>query len=104
MLLLEAKTTIQTTDVYLHSARRLFVDDASVWPSHETRYYLGTVPAIQPPDPVTTVLATKIAHVWHTASIRLAGQIWGIYKRATKPTVGKVERVFDLPRHLKHLQ
>ncbi|KAG2046394.1 hypothetical protein BDR06DRAFT_841794, partial [Suillus hirtellus] len=50
---------------------------ALVWPSHKTRYYLGTVPAIQPPDPVTTVLATKIAHVWHTASIRLAGQIWG---------------------------
>ncbi|KAG1802676.1 uncharacterized protein HD556DRAFT_1189020, partial [Suillus plorans] len=32
MLLCEAKTTIRTTDVYLHSARRLFVDDASVWP------------------------------------------------------------------------
>ncbi|KAG1800335.1 uncharacterized protein HD556DRAFT_1028592 [Suillus plorans] len=73
MLLCEAKTTIRTTDVYLHSARRLFVDDASVWPLRETRYYLGTVPAIEPPDQITTVLATKIAHVWHVASIRLVG-------------------------------
>ncbi|KAG2095675.1 uncharacterized protein F5147DRAFT_553095, partial [Suillus discolor] len=78
MLLFEAKTTVQTTDVYLHSTRRLFVDDASVWPLRETRYYLGTVPAIQTPDQISSVLATKIAHVWHGASIRLAGQIWGM--------------------------
>ncbi|KAG2118985.1 uncharacterized protein F5147DRAFT_767731 [Suillus discolor] len=104
MLLFEAKTTVQTTDVYLHSARRLFVDDASVWPLRETRYYLGTVPAIQTPDQISSVLATKIAHVWHGASIRLAGQIWGMYKRTTNPLVGKAERVFDLPRHLRHLQ
>ncbi|KAG1821227.1 hypothetical protein EV424DRAFT_1401598 [Suillus variegatus] len=83
MLLCEAKTTVRTTDAYLHSAWPLFVDDASVWPLHETRYYLGTVLAIQPADQITTVLATKIAHTWYFASIRLAGQIWGMYKRIT---------------------
>ncbi|KAG1861391.1 hypothetical protein C8R48DRAFT_711299, partial [Suillus tomentosus] len=59
MLLCEAKTTVRTTDVYLHSTWRLFVDDVSVWPLHETRHYLGTVPVIQAADQITTVLATK---------------------------------------------
>ncbi|KAG2335459.1 hypothetical protein BDR05DRAFT_1063855 [Suillus weaverae] len=103
VLLNEAKTPVPTTELYLHSARRLFVDDASVWPVHASRYYLGTVPALNPPSQVSTVLATKIAHTWHIASIRLAAQIWGTYRRIVNPSVGKAPRAFDLPTHLQHL-
>ncbi|KAG1900513.1 uncharacterized protein F5891DRAFT_952058, partial [Suillus fuscotomentosus] len=42
MLLCEAKTTVQTTDIYLHPAWHLFVDDTLVWPLHQTHYCLGT--------------------------------------------------------------
>jgi hypothetical protein len=36
----EAKTNVQTTEARLRSAQRLFVNDASVWPMHASRYYL----------------------------------------------------------------
>jgi hypothetical protein len=89
-------------ELYLRSTRRLFVDD-TVWPVHASRYYLGTVPAINPSCQVSTALGTKIAHTWHIASIRLAAQIWGNYRRIMNPSVGKAQRSFDLPTHLQHL-
>jgi hypothetical protein len=39
-LLREANTNVQTTEARLRSAQRLFVNDASVWPMHASRYYL----------------------------------------------------------------
>ncbi|KAG2154118.1 hypothetical protein DEU56DRAFT_726531 [Suillus clintonianus] len=102
MLLREAKTAMTTTELYLHTARRLFVDD-TVWPLHASRYYLGTVPAINASYQISHVLATKVAQTWHIASIRLAGQIWGTYRHVVNPSVGKAQRTFDLPTHLKHL-
>ncbi|KAG2082124.1 uncharacterized protein F5147DRAFT_660581, partial [Suillus discolor] len=65
---------------------RLFVDDASVWPLRKTRYYLGTVPAIQAPDQIATVGDKNSVHMAHW-------QIWGMYKRTTNPMVGKAEQI-----------
>ncbi|KAG1747622.1 hypothetical protein EDB19DRAFT_277946 [Suillus lakei] len=104
MLLREAKINDQSMEVYLRSARRSFVDDALMWPLHASRCYLGLVPAINCPTQISPILATRIAHVWHIASIRLAGQNWGTYRRTVNPVVGKVQRTIDLLTHLRHLQ
>ncbi|KAG2042229.1 hypothetical protein BDR03DRAFT_944874 [Suillus americanus] len=53
-----------------------------------SRYYLGTVPAINPPEHISPVLATKIPHMWHIASIRLAGQIWRTYRCIVNISMG----------------
>lgn len=59
---------------------------------------------INPPAQFSVVLATKIAHTWHIASTRFAGQIWGTYRRIVNPMVGKVQRSFELPTHPQYPQ
>jgi hypothetical protein len=88
-------------------ASQLFKDDAC-WPLGSSRYYLGLTP------PLSTIISqqrirAKINIVWHTASIRLAGRIWGEWQRRRarlnriaarrdlRPTI-------ELPDFLGHLQ
>ncbi|KAI1793218.1 hypothetical protein LXA43DRAFT_846887, partial [Ganoderma leucocontextum] len=70
-----------TSDVILHTAAALFRDDPSVWPQSTSHYYLGTMPFVRglscADSSATCRLASRLFHTWHTASIHLAGRIWG---------------------------
>ena len=87
---------------------RLFSDDGDIWPRDASRYYLGTMPAVTLPDPVTSGqrrMLTRAIKAWHLASIRLAGRIWGQYKRKTgsvRRTAGSTVPIM-LPAHLAYL-
>ncbi|KAG0696189.1 hypothetical protein DFH29DRAFT_214323 [Suillus ampliporus] len=66
VLLHEAKTNDQTTELYLHTARCLFVDDTSTWPLRTSRYYLGTIPKVTTFPCITSALVTKITFMAHS--------------------------------------
>ncbi|KAI0364748.1 hypothetical protein BV20DRAFT_955570, partial [Pilatotrama ljubarskyi] len=96
-------------DVVLRITSTLFSDSLDVWPQYTSRYYLGTMPPLhlntQLLHPPARRLLTRVVHGWHTASIRLAGRIWGVYKRRTSPRVRaapSTEALF-LPPHLQYL-
>ncbi|KAJ6631046.1 hypothetical protein B0H10DRAFT_1773796 [Mycena sp. CBHHK59/15] len=72
----------------LTTAKSLFSNNELVWPLHYSTYYLGHIPTFDhliPRAPVSDKLTlTRLAHHlaadWHTASIRLAGRIWGDFQ------------------------
>ncbi|GBE80307.1 hypothetical protein SCP_0300220 [Sparassis crispa] len=107
-LLLGAETTPSLMEDILLVARSLFID-SDVWPLYTSHYFLG----ILPPTPTQGAPATsthrrlcvRLMQTWHTIGIRLAGRIWGEYKRRTHP---HTRRTFSppqlsLPLHLAHL-
>ncbi|GJE93821.1 hypothetical protein PsYK624_099850 [Phanerochaete sordida] len=100
-----AETISDIRDVVLQYTRSLFSDDAAVWPQYSSRYYLGTMPHL--PCPTTTVaqqrLAARIMNGWHLGCIRLAGRIWGDYKRLTASRALHPISPLSLPAHLSHL-
>lgn len=74
-----------TSTAVFRVAAALFRDDAQVWPEYRSRYYLGAIPSV---DPLFTSgvgcmstefkrLTHRLAHLWHTIAIQLAGRIWG---------------------------
>ncbi|THH08366.1 hypothetical protein EW146_g9017 [Bondarzewia mesenterica] len=71
----------------LDIARGLFSDGGN-WPQHSSHFYFGTVPPLPTLDDHTFTdrhrLLTRISQIWHSMSIRLAGWIWGKYKRDTR--------------------
>ncbi|KAI0351675.1 hypothetical protein OH77DRAFT_1429511, partial [Trametes cingulata] len=58
-----------------------------------------------PPSPAARRIITRIIHGWHSASIRLAGRIWGTYKRRTspRPPAASPAEAISLPSHLAYL-
>ncbi|KAK0499000.1 hypothetical protein EDD18DRAFT_1056963, partial [Armillaria luteobubalina] len=64
---------------FLQVIRRLF-EDGPDWPQSLSRFYLGLTPSLpcrtDLPEVKATRLLARIAHIWHTSSIRLAGRIW----------------------------
>ncbi|KAI0369744.1 hypothetical protein BV20DRAFT_945438, partial [Pilatotrama ljubarskyi] len=95
--------------VVLRITSALFSDSVEVWPQYTSRYYLGTMPPIHlghgPRPPAIRRLLTRVFHGWHSASIRLAGRIWGVYKRRTSPRTSAVPstEALSLPPHLQYL-
>ncbi|KAG2350193.1 hypothetical protein BDR05DRAFT_954296 [Suillus weaverae] len=111
--LLEGKTTDHIREVFGRAAQRLFSDDAGLWPQYRTCFYVGVLPpltdiaadvrpysdisgnnsfsdnvGVPSPRPSRTTLdarlLSRLAQVWHVRSIRLAGHIWGEYKRRVR--------------------
>ncbi|KAF5373304.1 hypothetical protein D9615_007407 [Tricholomella constricta] len=86
--------------------RSLFSDDAS-WPTGQTRYYMGFLPPIDHLH-LPQSLHTRISHLWHTASIHLAGRVWAkarqkaFESRMSKPPQPPY-RVPEIVRSLFHL-
>ncbi|KAK1229492.1 hypothetical protein PQX77_007442 [Marasmius sp. AFHP31] len=81
-------------DELIQLASRLFVD-SDVWPTHRTRYYLGTLPDLtRAVSRISQRTRTAIAQLWHTEAIRLAGRIWGDYKRSTRSKEDEVGGIF----------
>jgi hypothetical protein len=77
-------------DGLLKAAKSLFLDDPSVWLLHYTMFYLGQLPDLNciikhATMPIGEIKKKRLkAHVssdWHTASIRLAGRIFGDYQQ-----------------------
>ncbi|KAF6741005.1 hypothetical protein DFP72DRAFT_345709 [Ephemerocybe angulata] len=73
-----------------YEAAELFLNVTSpIWPFQFTQFYLGLVPPLDrwinvqtlPGEVARRRLKTAIANEWHLHSIRLAGRIWGDYKR-----------------------
>ncbi|KAJ7138982.1 hypothetical protein C8R44DRAFT_544901, partial [Mycena epipterygia] len=70
-------------------AKSLFQDDDVIWPLQYCTFYLGHIlkfnhflPKIPNSDKLAHMqLAHHFASDWHTASIRLAGRIWGDVQR-----------------------
>ncbi|KAJ7157539.1 hypothetical protein C8R43DRAFT_883185, partial [Mycena crocata] len=74
----------------LFTVKSLFSDVPSVWPLQYSAYYLGHIPKFDHLLPKRTasedkMIQTQLAHGlaadWHTASIRLAGRIWGNWQK-----------------------
>ncbi|KAI0073293.1 hypothetical protein K474DRAFT_1603581, partial [Panus rudis PR-1116 ss-1] len=90
-----------------HITSTLFADDASTWPQYCSHYYLGTIPNLpfEPQSIVHRRVAARITGLWHLACIRLAGRIWGDYKRKTNPFKShRPKPAFSLPPHLNHIK
>nr|VWO99263.1 MRP-like transporter [Ganoderma boninense] len=108
-LLLEAAKTPLPSEVFLHIARSLFSDNAHVWPQTLSHYFLGTVPPLpavavtQGAELSTQRLLSRIAALWHSASIRLVARIWGSYRRTLSPFPARLTPPLSLPPHLAHL-
>ncbi|KAM5531761.1 hypothetical protein V8D89_014573 [Ganoderma adspersum] len=100
-------------DAVLSITRVLFTDNGSIWPQYYSHYYLGAIPTVPyivtPPgdNPVSSLvqrrLRSRIATLWHTASIHLAARIWGKYKRAFSSSTRRQPPHLPLPPHLSHL-
>lgn len=94
--------------ILLRVTDELLIDDGNTWPQLRSRYYLGTMPSVQLPDPASADqrrLLARVVQLWHVACIRLTGRIWGEYKRRTRlprPTTVAPAPVL-LPMHLRHL-
>ncbi|KNZ80992.1 hypothetical protein J132_03286 [Termitomyces sp. J132] len=84
--------TADTTRRLSHAAKSLFRDDSSVWPLHNSAYYLGRVPdvlrllwseidSVHGPSLEHRRQAHYFASAWHLSAIRLAGRIWGQVQR-----------------------
>ena len=106
-LLATAETRSSLAEPLLHTTTALFADDDDVWPLSASRYYLGTMPPTSF-DEVLSVpdrrVLTSVVNAWHSASIRLAGRIWGDYKRRTRSSVPRFASVpLHLPPHLLYL-
>ncbi|KAK7027262.1 hypothetical protein VNI00_015351 [Paramarasmius palmivorus] len=76
------------------ASSQLFAD-TDIWPLKRTRYYLGSMPNIS--NIVHSLSTNQRAHTaivqsWHVAAIRLAGRIWGEYRRVTSPSRMRPER------------
>ncbi|KAL0571565.1 hypothetical protein V5O48_010397 [Marasmius crinis-equi] len=88
----------------------LLFEDSDIWPLQKTRYYLGVMPDMD--DLVPSISSNHrarraIVQAWHTASIYLAGRIWGDYRRRIRPsqsTASSRNRTITLPQFLSHLQ
>jgi hypothetical protein len=106
----------------LHMVTHLFKDGVS-WPLGSSRFYLGLIPPLLPPNLLNeslsleaTRLITRLAHSCHSHAIRLTGRIWGIvvrqYTAATSPSKAHTKSDRDallrnsqlaLPPHLHYL-
>nr|VWP00788.1 N/A [Ganoderma boninense] len=108
-VLLQAAKTPLPSEVLLHIACSLFSDDAHVWPQTLSHYFLGTVPPLpavavtQGAELSTRRLLSRIAALWHSASIRLVARIWGSYKRTLSPFPSHLPSPLSVPPHLAHL-
>jgi hypothetical protein len=80
----------------LHMVTHLFKDNVS-WPLGSSRFYLGLIPPLLPPNLLNeslsleaTRLVTRLAHSCHSHAIRLTARIWGTvvrhYIAATSPS------------------
>ncbi|KAI0372494.1 hypothetical protein BV20DRAFT_939840, partial [Pilatotrama ljubarskyi] len=97
-------------DLHQSALRDLIRDTAEIWPQHSSRYYLGTMPPLHPDPELADScdarhLITRVVHGWHLASIRLAGRIWGTYKRRISPRSPPPSPTASLvlPAYLAHL-
>jgi hypothetical protein len=76
-------------DGLLATAKSLFSDSTAVWPLHHSLFYLGQIPNLDLlisreagiGEMEYRRLRAHISSDWHTASIRLAGRIFGDYQR-----------------------
>ncbi|KAK7032095.1 Nucleosomal histone H3-Lys79 methylase [Paramarasmius palmivorus] len=80
--------------VIVTASSQLFAD-TDIWPLRRTHYYLGSMPNIS--NIVHSLSTNQRAHTaivqsWHVAAIRLAGRIWGEYRRVTSPSRMRPER------------
>ncbi|KAF5379159.1 hypothetical protein D9615_006029 [Tricholomella constricta] len=94
------------------ATRRALVDlsahlfsDSNAWPMGQTRFYMGFVPPLAHLS-LPSAMHTHIVHLWHTASIHLAGRIWAKTRqrafellRASKPAPS----TYSIPEILRSL-
>ncbi|PIL32093.1 hypothetical protein GSI_06798 [Ganoderma sinense ZZ0214-1] len=107
-MLLQATETPLPSDAILHIVRSLFIDNPAVWPQALSHYFYGMVPPLpavsaKSETPSTRRLLSRIAALWHSASIRLVARIWGSYKRIVSPFPSPTRPPMSLPPHLTHL-
>jgi len=93
-------------------ARHLFSDDADIWPQLRSLYYLGALPSIAllcrlRNVAVSDQVLVRVAHLWHTHSIRLAAHIWAELKRGLRRQSFSASSTTALqvylPEHLSYL-
>ena len=85
----EAKIEEEYQSPILTKAKCIFADLSDVWPLHESVYYLGLLPTLEPALLSMTNLSAlsckrllyEISADWHLASIRLASRIFGEIQR-----------------------
>ena len=90
------------------TAESLFKDDPLTWPLHSSLYYLGQIPSL------TNILASNTAKLpelqerrlranlsadWHTASIQLAGRIFGDFQKRMAVANNCPRREQSIPVH-----
>lgn len=106
-LLATAESPATLTSSLLRTTSALFEDDADTWPQYATRYYLGTMPPTSFEEALSLAdrrVVSSVCNAWHAASIRLAGRIWGDYKRRIRPReLPSLREPPVLPPHLSHL-
>lgn len=91
-LLEEFHLSPTTHHALLRAASTLFDDAALTWPEYRSRYYLGLITSLAHLSPTGVYLPTKdrerfthrVAHLWHTVAIQLAGRIWGEWSRRNR--------------------
>lgn len=96
-------------DDFIHRATFL-LDDNDVWPTGFSKYYVSLLPPERVTNASKTVDASRIRSRihgnWHTMLIRLAGRIWGEYKRRTREsgrTRSDKTLELALPSHLSYI-
>ncbi|KAK6968924.1 hypothetical protein R3P38DRAFT_3508508 [Favolaschia claudopus] len=107
----DADVPLKTVREYTHLARRLFRDSASFWPQILSQYYLGLIPS-WPPIHIpnnspsdTQKIESTVFKIWHLASIRLAGRIWGEVlrhsRRGEKRMLSADDRFLETAKQVK---
>ncbi|KAF8995602.1 hypothetical protein BDZ89DRAFT_1029558 [Hymenopellis radicata] len=111
VMLNNADAPLATVLQYSTLARALFRDGPR-WPVGRSRFYWGILPKLPRVSTITPTsardrLVHRIANIWHTEAIRLAGRIWGDYKRRTRPVTDQQfrpkEKPITIPPFLSHL-
>ncbi|KJA14059.1 hypothetical protein HYPSUDRAFT_173712 [Hypholoma sublateritium FD-334 SS-4] len=107
--ILEASTTAPADRKFVHDRVQDLFLDSNMWPAGRSLFYLGVLPPLFPPMFEDLPLHTRIAHECHTASIRLAGQIWGAVRRrhfdhlSQNPRMTSTRTTLTLPSLLSHI-
>ncbi|KAF5382054.1 hypothetical protein D9615_004273 [Tricholomella constricta] len=78
--------------------------DCATWPTGQTRYYMGFLPSLGHLG-LSPSLHTRVSHLWHIASIHLAGRIWAkARQRAFESRMSKPPRPpYHIPEIIQSL-
>ncbi|KAF5387791.1 hypothetical protein D9615_000049 [Tricholomella constricta] len=100
---LDTSTPATVRHTLIDLSAHLFTD-CSAWPMGQTRFYMGFLPPFAHLS-LPSALHTRIAHLWHTASIHLASRIWAKTRQKAYETfrARPTSSTYSLPDILRSL-